>query len=206
VWGPIEPRWLGTYEQELIPIIHRIVRTGYTIIIDVGSAEGYYSVGLAKQLTNAKFYSYDVDPWARKQQERLARLNLVTNLQIKGFCKAAELASIISKKCLLICDIEGYEYQLLDPVKIPGLRQCDMLVELHPFEKGCLTMESGKRELMRRYSNSHDVEIIAVQPRYCPDLPSVVVERLGPRGLAECMDEMRPSDQIWLWLVVRQAK
>jgi hypothetical protein len=48
VWGPIECRWLGTYEQELVPIIGKILKMNYSTIIDVGSAEGYYAIGLAR--------------------------------------------------------------------------------------------------------------------------------------------------------------
>jgi hypothetical protein len=48
VWGPIEPKWLGTYELELHSIIKGILRAEYNTIIDIGSAEGYYSVGLGK--------------------------------------------------------------------------------------------------------------------------------------------------------------
>src|SRR6516164_6432959 len=46
IWGPIEPKWLGTYEQELLPVIQQIIQTPYSTIIDIGSAEGYYAVGL----------------------------------------------------------------------------------------------------------------------------------------------------------------
>ena len=53
----------------------RIIRTPHSVIIDVGNAEGYYSVGLAKCIRDGTVYSYDVDPWARRQQRRLARLN-----------------------------------------------------------------------------------------------------------------------------------
>lgn len=81
----------------------------------------------------------------------------------------------------MICDIEGYEYELLDPAKTPALRQCDILVELHEFERAGLTMEGGRDELMRRFSVSHDIEIVSAQPRYVPDLQPAVIERLGSR-------------------------
>ena len=91
VWGSIEPKWLGTYERELHSIVDEIVRTGYETVIDVGSAEGYYSVGLGRKLPFAAIYSYDIDPWARAQQRRLARMNGVQNLRVRKYCNAAEL-------------------------------------------------------------------------------------------------------------------
>src|SRR5262249_13702132 len=131
VWGPIEPKWLGTYEQELHPIVERILQTNYSNIIDVGSAEGYYAVGLAVRFPLAQVYSYDIDPWARSQQRRLARLNGVNNLEIRKRCTGELLANCITGRALLLCDIEGCEYDLLEPNKTPVLRKCDILVETH---------------------------------------------------------------------------
>ena len=204
VWGPIEPRWLGTYECELTPIINQIVQTPYSIIIDVGSAEGYYSIGLAKQLPDATVYSYDVDPWARQQQKRLAHLNDVANVQIKAVCTASELASRISGRSLLICDIEGFEYQLLDPNKTSALKRCDILVELHEFEQAGLTMETGTKELMRRFSDSHEISLISARRREVTDFRAASIERLSNRDIADCMNEMRSLDQRWMWLEVRK--
>jgi hypothetical protein len=205
VWGPIEPKWLGTYEQELNPIIHQIICTPYSTIIDVGSAEGYYGVGLAKKHPDAILYSYDIDVWARKQQRKLAHLNDVTNIQIGAVCTAKELGSRISGRCLLLCDIEGYEYGLLDPVAAPALRQCDILVEVHEFEHARLSIKTGKEELRRRFSTSHEITIITLQHRCVPNLEADVLERLGPKGLADCMDEMRNPGQLWMWLEARNS-
>ncbi len=46
---------------------------------------------------------------------------------------------------------------------------------------------------LRRLSGSHAITIIAVQPRYAPDVEAAVLEKLLPIGLAECMDEKRNS-------------
>src|SRR5262249_14170280 len=46
--GALIPRLLGTYESELHPYILAFARMGPEAVIDVGSAEGYYAVGLAR--------------------------------------------------------------------------------------------------------------------------------------------------------------
>src|SRR6185437_13753235 len=52
--GVIIPKWVGSYESQLHPIIESVVSAGdYQTIIDVGAAEGYYSVGLAWRLPEA---------------------------------------------------------------------------------------------------------------------------------------------------------
>lgn len=88
VWGPITPKWLGTYEQEVSSLVDP---SAYDRIIDVGAAEGYYAVGFAWKAPKTDVFSFDVDPLARSAQRRLAELNRVKNLQIGNF--AAKLPS-----------------------------------------------------------------------------------------------------------------
>ena len=42
----IFPKLVGTYENELAPIINKLNATQYKLIIDIGCAEGYYAIGL----------------------------------------------------------------------------------------------------------------------------------------------------------------
>jgi hypothetical protein len=206
VWGPIEPKWLGTYEQELHSLVQRILETNYANIIDVGSAEGYYAVGLATKFPQAKVYSYDTDPWARRQQRRLANLNNVKNLQIGGFCTDKHLSDRIKDRSLLVCDIEGSEYDLLDPQKTPALRKCDILVELHERREYGFTPRSGADELSRRFFASHRHTIVSVATRSGSQLADIIRARLSARELADCMDEHRSPNQLWLWLEVQEQQ
>jgi hypothetical protein len=204
VWGAIEPKWLGTYEQELHPLMRRILQTNYSNIIDVGSAEGYYAVGLATKFPLARVYSYDTDPWARSQQRRLADLNGAKNLEIDKYCTGKELTDHITGRALLICDIEGYEYDLLNPQKTPALRKCDILVELHERRECGFTPQSGADELSRRFSASHKIIKVGVSPRSGSALDDILRAKLTAQELADCMDEQRSPSQLWLWLEVRE--
>jgi hypothetical protein len=204
-WGPIEPKWLGSYEQELHHIVERVLKKNYTDVVDVGSAEGYYAVGLAMNLPSAQVHSYDIDPWARRQQKRLAHLNGVKNLVIGKLCTNKELQSRLSNQALLICDIEGSEFALLDPFETPALRECDILVELHDYRDGGFTIQSGADELTRRFSASHVIKRIGVAPRSNMALRTVLEDKLTDQQLAISMDEQRSPEQVWLWLEARDA-
>src|SRR4051812_14244715 len=46
----LAPKLIGCYEAELHGVVARILRTGYTQIVDIGCAEGYYAVGLARSI------------------------------------------------------------------------------------------------------------------------------------------------------------
>ena len=56
------PKLLGIYESELHPFIKYIVEKKPDTIINIGSAEGYYSVGLKRLLPETNIFSYDIDP------------------------------------------------------------------------------------------------------------------------------------------------
>jgi hypothetical protein len=205
-WGPIEPKWLGCYEEELHPLLKRILNTKYARIVDVGSAEGYYAVGLAMKLPTAQVNSFEVDPWARAQQRRLAALNGVRNVTIGKLCTPNDLQSCLSGQSLLICDIEGSEYELLNPVITSALLEYDILVELHDAHDAGLMIKSGAQELTRRFSASHRITEVKVAPRKSSSFSSLVGCKLTDEELALCMNEDRTQEQVWLWLQARRVR
>ena len=67
--GGLAPRLLGTYEAELHPALAAVAARGLQLIYDVGCAEGYYAVGLARAVPGARVRAYGVaeartEPWA----------------------------------------------------------------------------------------------------------------------------------------------
>jgi hypothetical protein len=118
VWGPIAPKWIGSYEAELHKIVERIVSGGYSRIVNVGCAEGYYAIGLASRMPGTEVFAFDIDPIARQQTARLASIvGVADRVNIRGKCTAASLEELIGDNTLLAIDIEGFEVQLLDPDK-----------------------------------------------------------------------------------------
>lgn len=189
VWGPIEPKWIGSYEAELNHVVSELLIKRYHSIIDIGSAEGYYTVGLASKKPDASVYSYEVDPWSRRQQKRLAALNGVTNLKISGFCNHREIQRNSKGLSLLICDTEGYEMEILDPKKCSRLMSVDILVELHAF--GEFTMFEVKERIIERFLSTHRIEKISSRKR-SPELYGGIDEIY--------LDERRNEGQQWLWM------
>jgi 23S rRNA U2552 (ribose-2'-O)-methylase RlmE/FtsJ len=203
VWGPIEPKWIGYYEAELHSIFESMQPDAYDVIVDVGSAEGYYSVSMARKFKKAKVISYDTDPWAREQQTRLAILNGCHNITIRRSCTARRLENDIkrSKRSLVICDVEGFEYVLFDPTKTPSLRCADILIEIHNSLDGRLDVDCGCRELTSRFSTTHSAQVLVVEKRDLNLISSQLpAGSLSLPALADATNEHRPSHQKWLWL------
>jgi hypothetical protein len=156
--GSLVPKWVGTYEMELHPWIRRIVEWHPGNVIDVGCAEGFYAVGLARLLQGIRVSTFDVDFISSRQLKRLSNLNRVADqIQIAGWCSHWEIERLAAKKdALVIADIEGHETVFLDPVACPSLETTRILVELHPAFGGLL--EDTRNKLKAGFADTHHVD------------------------------------------------
>src|SRR6185503_17662417 len=59
--GCLIPKLLGCYEAPLQPQLRRLIAAGYDVVLNVGCAEGYYAVGLARLLPSAAVLAFDID-------------------------------------------------------------------------------------------------------------------------------------------------
>jgi hypothetical protein len=126
------PRLLGSYECELHTVLDRVIWRDYECVLDIGSAEGYYAVGIAR-LFGGKVYAFDTEPRERAFCRELAVMNGVSDRVIlRDWADAETLVAHCSRKrCFVMCDCEGYEIKLLSEIGIMALRYSDFLVECH---------------------------------------------------------------------------
>ncbi len=155
VGSSLFPKLLGSYERELQPILERICTQSYTEIIDVGCAEGYYAVGLARRLPSAKVFAYDIDERARELCGRMARLNGVQDrVVVDSFCSPAVLASFpFTGRALILSDCEGYERELFVEEVVAKLEKHDVLVEIHDF----INIDASST-ISARFERTHHIE------------------------------------------------
>jgi len=195
------PKMLGTYEKELWPVIDVLIGRRPRWIIDVGAAEGYYAVGLAMRLGAAQVVAFEADEDSHPILLKLAELNGVADrITVRGCCTSQTLDSVLDEipSPAIICDVEGAEYELMDPVRIPALTRSDILVELHEFHRPDMA-----DVLRRRFSGTHDIELIPSRPRSRKDLPPPV--DLTEASGAACLDEQRPGPMNWFWMTAKAA-
>lgn len=140
---------LGVYESELHPSIETIVSSAPKVIVNLGCAEGYYSVGLAMRCPDAHVYAIDTDSKAVSICERNASVNSVrdrvTALNI-GYIPDLDYADVV------ICDVEGAEQHLLNPDTNQLLSNAHILVELHPH-----VCPDVAEILIERFSTTHEI-------------------------------------------------
>jgi hypothetical protein len=150
------PKLLGCYEQPLSPHISAAINTNYSIVIHVGCAEGYYAVGMAKKMTNTKSFAFDINTKAQDACTALAEKNNVTNrIEVGDIFQTEDFNAFRKKNVLVFCDIEGGEYDLLDPSKAPSLIEMDFIVETHNTGNN-----NGLSLLINRFKESHHITLV----------------------------------------------
>jgi len=154
VGSSLYPKLIGSYEKELWPIINEFKANQYMDIIDIGSAEGYYAVGLARIFKKAKIIAYDINNEARELCQEMAIKNQVGDrLKIYSYCSSEVLAKFnFQERGLIICDCEGFEKELFSKENINNLKGCDLIIETHDFID--INISSKIKEL---FKNTHDL-------------------------------------------------
>lgn len=187
-------RLLGCYEASLAPIFEQIITRAYPVIMDIGCAEGYYAVGLARRMTQAQIHAHDTNPKAQETCRTLAQMNGVADrVQVGGTIGHSDFDRCEAQKTLVLCDIEGAEAQLLDPVAAPGLVQADILVEVHD----CFDVGLSDR-ITKRFATTHRIERIGRQTdtSALPDW----MENLSDLDRVLAVWEWRMGPTPWLWM------
>jgi hypothetical protein len=194
--GDIAPKLLGTYEEELHVAIKNAVQRDPQTVINVGCAEGFHAVGLARLLPQAQVFAFDIDPKAQVICRKAAEANGVGNrITISGDCSIEQLHNLVSQgdRILLFVDCEGAEKALLTPPPPSGadFRNCDIIIECHDFIDRSITAT-----LTQRFAKTHTLENIIEGARnpnrfdFLRRVPSF------NRWLA--VDEKRPETMHWL--------
>jgi hypothetical protein len=159
--GALTPRLLGTYESELHPHLARFAQEGLDCLIDVGCAEGYYAVGVARMMPEVTVYAYDIDERARAACAELAAKNGVAErVIIGGEFQPDGFEAFAGRRALVMVDAEGAELEILQPALSPALAGLSVIVETHDvYRPGAMA------EIVRRFAPTHDIEVVRQQPK-----------------------------------------
>jgi hypothetical protein len=186
------PKLLGTYEKEIAGFIEDAIVRRPKSVLNVGSSDGYYAVGLARRLPEATIFASDADPKSLAATRRNAELNAVADRLVAiGILHPGGLGEFLRKPhSLVVMDCEGAEFKLLDPKRDPNLVTADIIVEIHEDRGDPL-------QLARRFTATHSARRAARATRIGLDMS------IGNRY--PCMDERR-GEQSWLYLRVKDME
>jgi hypothetical protein len=196
---------LGSQELELRDAIEQIVVRGYRTVLNVGAADGYYAIGLAARMTQARVEAYEALPELHPVIARTAAANgVASRIAIGGMCTASLLRARLQAADgppLVLMDIEGAEVELLDPATVPELVRADILVETHDA-----FVADATETLIGRFNATHDIACYSARPRMLSDFPADFLPRLKrwfPGLAVELMNERRTGLQRWLLLTAK---
>jgi hypothetical protein len=185
------PCLMGTYERQIYPFLLEAA-AHCEQIVDIGSAEGYFAVGLAR-LTGKPVTAFDVDPNERKICRGMAQVNGVT-ISLQKWCSAGVLqAMAFGRRLLILSDIDGGEIELFGPNLIRSLRHCDVVVELHG-----VSAEANRLFIDRWRGGTHEVNVLEAPP--AEQNPEIARLIFLDSDVARMAVEHRPYQQ---WITCR---
>ncbi|GJE61587.1 hypothetical protein [Methylobacterium trifolii] len=182
--GCLAPKLLGCYEAPLHPFLMEVTDSAFDTIIDIGSAEGYYAVGLARRTTTTRVLAHDTNPIAQDAVRELAALNGVADrIETGGEFQGADFALHAGGRTLVVMDIEGGEDALLRPDLYSALAGMSVLVECHDIFKPGLC-----ETIAERFRATHHVRRVD--------------EQLTPPALPDWFEQTTHLDRLlamWEW-------
>ena len=201
---PAAPELLGTYERELSGLVRELAARPFQAIVNVGARYGYYAIGLARLMPRARVLAFEGDVGAHRILTGAIAANGVGDrVRAGGFADLREFRAALGEGSgvLVVCDIDGGEVQLLDPVAAPALARATILVECHgPAET------PTEPVMVMRFLPTHDVQRIAPEARVLAHLPPGIAEPWRsrmPQTMEALLQENRTMPQSWLLLTPR---
>ncbi len=196
----------GTYEKELHPAMAEILARPFGTVLNLGTAEGYYAVGLARHYPQARAIVFEGNPKGVKLLRQLARRNGVeARLDIRGYATGADVATLLSGKgsegeTLLVCDVEGAEAEIFFSFPPALLARTTLVIETHEGAAPGVT-----DRLAALLEPSHRVTRVPLAPRTPDDLPFPLAGWARAKGsewaVQTLLDEGREPDPGWLYAV-----
>jgi hypothetical protein len=182
----LTPKLLGTYEQEVALIVAMEAARRPPLVVHVGSADGYYAVGLARAIAGTRVHAFEADPRARRAAGRLARANDVAwRVDVRGAASARRLARFDLADAFVLVAAAGAGEDLLEGELLPALRTATVLVELGADDE----------LLRRRFAASHEEEIVVQRGRDLDAHAPLAELPIEQRALA--LDEDRATRARW---------
>lgn len=198
ICSSIFPKLLGSYEKEIHPLVEQMINEGYSDIIDVGCAEGFYAIGFALKIPDVTVYAYDTNSEARDACKTMAQLNNVADrVKIDSSCTAETLKNFKPKrKALIFCDVDGFEKQLFSETNIQSLSDKDILIETHDCYDKTIT-----KYLKALFAKTHNLTVVDSLSDHLKVMRYEYkeLEGLNYSQVFSILEEGRPGTQEWFF-------
>ena len=200
--GPLALKVLGLYEQDLMD---EVTARRWDALVNLGGGDGFYPVGMVRGGLAGRAVVFEMRAEGRETIQRNARANGVADAIVLHGAAGPDwhervLADGVSPEdALVLCDIEGAEFELLDAASVGALAGATFMVELHHplVADGARKLEA----LHASFAPTHGVRTIKATPPRWGGMEEVERMRDLERALVTC--EGRKMLGEWLIAVPR---
>ena len=163
-WGPGDKasKILGLYEKEIQNLINQIQeKNNFPTFIDIGGADGFFAVGSVKNNLFKNCEVFEISKRGRQSIEESAIKNNVADLiSIKSEANEKTLSSIENiNNSVILCDIEGGEYDLFSENLIKNMHPSNVIIEIHK------NPDISLKEFEDKFKNLFSINKITQGPR-----------------------------------------
>jgi hypothetical protein len=169
VWG-ISDRasmLLGLYEKEVLESLKNIPKK-YSSFINIGAADGYYGVGVLVNNLFEKSICYETSIEENVIGTNAKLNNVMHRIEIQGTAKKdffKELPENVLSNAVLLVDIEGAEFEIIDKKTFEAFKKSIIFVELHDW-----FYEDGLEKLQKMKNDSISTHLITTLTTGARDL------------------------------------
>ena len=163
-WGPGDKasKILGLYEKEIQNLLNHIQeKNNFPTFIDIGGADGFFAVGSVKNNLFKNCEVFEISKRGRQSIEESAIKNNVADLiSIKSEANEKTLSSIENiNNSVILCDIEGGEYDLFSENLIKNMHPSNVIIEIHK------NPDISLNEFEDKFKNLFSIDKITQGPR-----------------------------------------
>ncbi len=204
-WGKadVASKIYGLYESEVMEFIKD---NHYESLVNLGAADGYYPIGMLLKKRVSHAYCFEENPLGKKYITENAKLNRLDGaISIYGradsqFYKQLPEA-VASGNNLVLCDIEGGEFELFTDQVISAFSQSTFIIEVHDFK---FDDGQNKREALIDCFKDFDVEMVKSRPKQWSDIDQITALSDNDRALV-CSEGRRVLGE-WLVAIPRKTE
>ena len=166
----------GLYELDILRELSDVPKN-YRYLINLGAADGYYSIGALSVGLFDRSYSFEISTVGQKIIKQVSELNLVANKSVCFGAADRNFYSLIPSEHLdlsvVLVDIEGGEFDIFYAETFLSMRNSIFIIELHEFYSNS---REKTEDLILKASQTHEFRFIypsAKNPSQFPELASI---------------------------------
>ncbi len=190
-------KYLGTYELEVQnSIIQSQKKNKKKYLINLGCGEGYHAISLTKRKVFEKFIGFESSEIAQSLLKKNLAINKMEKQSIifrnanKNFLDNKIFQKFKLKDCFFLIDIEGGEFEILNPINVKKLCKSKLIIEIHDFYR-------SPKNLIKNLKKYFKLKTFSTENRNINNFK--ILEHIHDNEKWLLMSEGRPKKMEWIF-------